>query len=82
MAATTGGTGRRIGLGVGIAIVIAIIILFSFGLDLWTDALWYASVGFDGVFWTRLGAQVGLFAGWASSSPSSSCSGTSGSRRA
>ena len=58
----SGGTGRRIGLGVGIAIVIAIIILFSFGLDLWTDALWYASVGFDGVFWTRLGAQVGLFA--------------------
>ena len=50
-----GGTGRRIGLGVGIAIVAAIIILFSFGLDLWTDALWYASVGFDGVFWTRLG---------------------------
>ena len=40
----------------------AIIVLFSFGLDLWTDALWYASVGFDGVFWTRLGAQVGLFA--------------------
>jgi hypothetical protein len=57
-----GSTGRRIGLGVGIAIVIAIIVLFSFGLDLWTDALWYASVGFDGVFWTRLGAQVGLFA--------------------
>ncbi len=58
----TGGTGRRIGLGVGIAIIVALIILFSFGLDLWTDALWYASVGFDGVFWTRLGAQVGLFA--------------------
>ena len=37
--------------------------LFSVGLDLWTDALWYQSVGFDGVFWTRLGAQVGLFAG-------------------
>ena len=36
--------------------------LFSFGLDLWTDALWYQSVGFDAVFWTRLGAQVGLFA--------------------
>jgi uncharacterized protein len=57
-----GGTGRRIGLSVGIGIVVAIIILFSFGIDLWTDALWYASVGFDGVFWTRLGAQVGLLA--------------------
>ena len=56
-----GGAGRRIGLGVGIAIVVALIILFSFGIDLWTDALWYASVGFDGVFWTRLGAQAGLF---------------------
>ncbi len=56
-----GGTGRRVGLGVGIAILFAIVILFSFGLDLWTDALWYASVGFDGVFWTRLSAQIGLF---------------------
>ena len=36
--------------------------LFSFGLDLWTDALWFHSVGFDGVFWTRIGAQAGLFA--------------------
>ena len=40
---------------------IALFVLFSFGLDLWTDALWYQSVGFDGVFWTRLGAQFGLF---------------------
>jgi hypothetical protein len=39
-----------------------VFMLFSFGLDLWTDALWYRSVGFDAVFWTRLGAQVGLFA--------------------
>ncbi len=35
--------------------------VFSFGLDLWTDALWYGSVGFDAVFWTRLSAQAGLF---------------------
>ena len=33
------------------------------GIDLWTDAIWYQSVGFDSVFWTRLGAQVGLFLG-------------------
>ncbi len=58
-----GGAGRRIGLGLGIGIVIAFIVLFSFGIDLWTDALWYASVGFDDVFWTRLGAQTGLFVG-------------------
>ena len=25
------------------------------GIDLWTDAIWYQSVGFDSVFWTRLG---------------------------
>ena len=29
------------------------------GIDLWTDAIWYRSVGFDSVFWTRLGAQAG-----------------------
>ena len=28
------------------------------GIDLWTDALWFQSVGFDAVFWTRLGAQA------------------------
>ena len=33
------------------------------GIDLWTDAIWYKSVGFDSVFWTRLGVQVGLFVG-------------------
>ena len=43
-------------------ILLLVFMLFSFGLDLWTDALWYQSVGFDAVFWTRLGAQVGLFA--------------------
>lgn len=56
-----GGRGRRIGwVVVGVALLV-IFSLFSFGLDLWTDALWYGSVGFDSVFWTRLGAQAGLF---------------------
>ena len=36
---------------------IGVFLLFSFGLDLWTDALWYESVGFDAVFWTRIGAR-------------------------
>src|SRR5688572_8596433 len=53
---------RRIAWWVLGIVVVALLVLFSFGLDLWTDALWYQSVGFDGVFWTRLGAQVGLFA--------------------
>ena len=45
----------------GIAVLV-LFVLFSFGLDLWTDALWYRSVGFDAVFWTRIGAQAALFA--------------------
>lgn len=55
--------GRQFGLGIGIVIVLALVVLFGFGLDLWTDALWYASVGFDTVFWTRLTATAGLFFG-------------------
>ena len=55
--------GRRIGIAIGIAIVIGIFLLFSVGLDLWTDALWYSSVGFDTVFWTRLTATIGLGVG-------------------
>lgn len=55
--------GRRFGLGAGIVVVLGLLLLFGIGLDLWTDALWYTSVGFDSVFWTRLGATVGLFAG-------------------
>ena len=35
--------------------------MFVVGIQLWTDAIWYRSVGYDQVFWTRLGAQVGLF---------------------
>jgi uncharacterized membrane protein (UPF0182 family) len=41
--------------------VILVIALAGTGIDLWTDATWYKSVGFDGVFWTRLGGQAGLF---------------------
>ena len=55
--------GRRFGLGFVIVIALAIFMLFTVGLDLWTDGLWFASVGFDTVFWTRLTATVGLGAG-------------------
>jgi hypothetical protein len=55
--------GRRVGLGAAIVIVLGLVLLFGVGLDLWTDALWYTSVGFDSVFWTRLTATLGLFAG-------------------
>ncbi len=55
--------GRRVGLGVVIVAILALVVLFGVGLDLWTDVLWYKSVGFDSVFWTRLTATFGLFAG-------------------
>src|SRR6478672_7526532 len=59
----TAGMGRRIGIGIAIAVVIGIFLLFSFGLDLWTDWLWYQSVGFDPVFLTRITATIGLGVG-------------------
>ena len=40
--------------------ILAVFLLFSVGIDLWTDALWFQSVGFDPVFWTRLIATFGL----------------------
>jgi uncharacterized protein len=55
--------GRRFGLGIAVVAVLGLLFLFGVGLDLWTDALWYASVGFDSVFWTRLTATLGLFVG-------------------
>src|SRR3954471_13792159 len=54
--------GRRFGLVMVVLVAIALFILFSVGLDLWTDALWFTSVGFEPVFWTRIGATLGLFA--------------------
>lgn len=44
-----------------VAIVVFIALMFIVGINLWTDALWYRSVGFDQVFWTRIGIQFGLF---------------------
>jgi uncharacterized membrane protein (UPF0182 family) len=52
--------GRRFGLGAVLLVLLALFLLFSVGLDLWTDAIWYVSVGFDSVFWTRLLATAGL----------------------
>ena len=45
-----------------VAVVVAVFLMFAVGIELWTDGLWYRSVGFDQVFWTRLGQQAGLFA--------------------
>ena len=50
---------RRIGIGAVLVVVALVVFLASVGIDLWTDAIWYRSVGYDLVFWTRLCAQVG-----------------------
>jgi hypothetical protein len=47
---------------VTLAILFGISLFFSLGVGLWTDAIWYQSVGYADVFWTRIGSQVGLFA--------------------
>src|SRR5574337_1121312 len=59
--------GERPGSGLGLVFGMAAIVLFAifvlggFVLDLWTDAIWFKSVGFDAVFWTRIGTQAALF---------------------
>ncbi len=53
---------RRMGLAITIVVALFVLILAGTGVDIWTNAIWYKSVGFDAVFWTRLGAQAGLFA--------------------
>jgi uncharacterized membrane protein (UPF0182 family) len=57
-----GGGGRHLGWWIAGGVLLSLILLLGVGLDLWTDVLWFQSVGFDGVFWTRLTAQLGLFA--------------------
>ena len=58
-----GGRGRRIATWMLAIAALAILVLFVFGLDLWTDALWFQSVGFGPVFWTRVSSQAILFIG-------------------
>ena len=52
---------RRLGLAAVGILVLLVILLASVGIDLWTDVIWYQSVGFVSVLSTRLGAQLGLF---------------------
>jgi uncharacterized membrane protein (UPF0182 family) len=53
--------GRTAGMTIGVLVALALIVLFAIGIELWTDALWYQSVGYDAVFWTRIGTQLVLF---------------------
>jgi uncharacterized membrane protein (UPF0182 family) len=53
---------RQIGTIVLVIVGLFVVAMAVVGIDLWTDAIWYTSVGYDEVFWRRLGVQVGLFA--------------------
>ena len=51
-----GASNRRITIVVAIFLVV---LLFGSGtIEFWTDAIWFKSVGFDSVFWTRVWATV------------------------
>ena len=52
---------RRLTISVAVILGVFILVMLVAGIQLWTDAIWYRSVGYDQVFWTRLGAQGGLF---------------------
>jgi uncharacterized membrane protein (UPF0182 family) len=58
-----GGTslGVRLSRYVAVGIFLFLVLMLVVGVQLWTDAIWYRSVGYDAVFWTRIGVQVGLF---------------------
>src|ERR1700704_3734999 len=57
------GMGPRIGLFIAIAIVVLVLLLGGTIITFVTDAIWFRSVGFESVFWTRIGTQAGLFIG-------------------
>src|SRR5664280_817307 len=54
--------GPQVALAVVALVLLSAIFLVGFGIQLVTDATWFKSVGFDPIFWTRIGAQAGLFA--------------------
>ena len=45
---------------VAVVIVVFVVLMLLVGIQLWTDAIWFKSVGFDAVFWTRIGVQGGF----------------------
>ncbi len=56
-----GRAGRRILLILATILLILFFTVAGSGVDLLTDSLWYRSVGFESVFWTRINAQFALF---------------------
>jgi hypothetical protein len=59
-----GGRRRYAGGAMLVIVVVAVIVLLTLGgaaVNLATDAMWYGSVGYSSVFWTRVGTQLILF---------------------
>jgi uncharacterized membrane protein (UPF0182 family) len=50
-------------LSVVVVVLLALLSLFAMTVGLATDAIWFSSVGFANVFWTRLGTQLLCFVG-------------------
>jgi uncharacterized membrane protein (UPF0182 family) len=48
---------------VAIVLVAFVVLMLVIGIQFWTDAIWFKSVGYDAVFWTRIGIQGALFVG-------------------
>jgi len=44
-----------------LVILVIIIVAVKLGAQMWTEVLWFQSVGYTGVFWTELWTQVWLF---------------------
>jgi uncharacterized membrane protein (UPF0182 family) len=59
----SGGRMRRFGVGFVALAILVVVILLGVGVNFLTDAIWFRSVGYESVFWTRVTTQVGLFAG-------------------
>jgi hypothetical protein len=54
---------RIVGWTIAIALVFGVLLLVGPGIDFITDAMWYRSVGYESVFWTRIGTEAWLFIG-------------------
>jgi uncharacterized membrane protein (UPF0182 family) len=52
-------------LGIVVVGILILLSVFAITIGLATDAIWFGSVGFASVFWTRIGTQLLCFAGGA-----------------
>ncbi|WP_370626369.1 UPF0182 family protein [Austwickia sp. TVS 96-490-7B] len=48
-------------LAITVAVVVAVCVLATLGAFVWTEVLWFDSVGYTSVFWIQIGVQALLF---------------------